>query len=67
MKLGDATVSIFISELGKYRLTINYASIAGGTVVWRHWSELLELPEPKGSPEEDLVELLQMVVEKLPR
>lgn len=67
MKLGDSTISVFISDLGRYRVTINYASIAGGTVVWRTWSEMFELPEHKGSPEEDLVELLQMVVEKLPR
>lgn len=66
MKLGDGTVSIFISELGKYRVTLNYAALSGGSVVWHTWSEMFEVSIETESPEESLKELLRMVEERFP-
>lgn len=66
MKLGDATISIFISELGKYRVNINHASLCGGSIVWHTWSEMFEVSIETESPEESLKELLRMVEEKFP-
>lgn len=66
MKLGDATVSIFISELGKYRVNINHAALSGGVVVWHTWSQLFEISIEHESPEEQLRELLQKLVNEFP-
>lgn len=66
MKLGDATISIFISELGQYRVTVNYATLTGGTVQWHTFSRKADISIEVDDAQHALRELLENVLNDLP-
>lgn len=66
MKLGDATISVFISELGQYRVNVNHASLEGGSVVWHTWTGKITISDTHDTPEAALKALLAIVGEVFP-